>query len=96
MTGSLAAPLNWALPGAMLLLVLAMLLTLVRLLRGPTAQDRVLALDGMYLNGMLLMLVLAMHYQSNVYFEAALLIALFGCVGTTAMAKFLLRGEVIE
>lgn len=88
--------LAWALPLAMAVLALAMLLTLVRLLRGPSAQDRVLALDTMYLNGMLLMLVLGMYYATVHYFEAALLVALFGFVGSTAMAKFLLRGEVIE
>lgn len=86
----------WVLSGAVLILVLAMACTLIRLLRGPAAQDRVLALDCMYLNGMLLMLVLSIVYSSSVYFEAALLIAMFGCVGSTAMAKFLLRGEVIE
>lgn len=88
--------LSWALPLAMALLALAMVFSLVRLLRGPTAQDRVLALDCMYLNGMLLMLVLGIQHGSSHYFEAALLVALFGFVGSTAMAKFLLRGEVIE
>lgn len=60
MTAALSAPLTWALPAAILLLALAMVLTLLRMLHGPTAQDRVLALDCMYLNGMLLVLVLAM------------------------------------
>ena len=55
-----------------------------------------LALDCMYLCGMLLMLVLGLLYGSSNYFEAALLIAVFSFVGSTAMAKFLLRGEVIE
>ncbi len=73
-----------------------MVLCLVRLLKGPAAQDRVLALDCMYLNGMLLMLVLGIYYGSTNYFEAAMLIALLGFVSSTAMAKFLLRGEVIE
>lgn len=86
----------WALSAALFILVLAMACTLTRLLKGPSAQDRVLALDCMYLNGMLAMLVLGILYSSSMYFEAALLIALFGCVGSTAMAKFLLRGEVIE
>ena len=86
----------WVLSVALFMLVLAMSFTLVRLYRGPSAQDRVLALDCMYLNGMLVMLVLGILYGSSMYFEAALLIALFGCVGSTAMAKFLLRGEVIE
>jgi multicomponent K+:H+ antiporter subunit F len=86
----------WALSAALFILVLAMGCTLSRLMRGPSAQDRVLALDCMYLNGMLAMLVLGIMYSSSMYFEAALLISLFGCVGSTAMAKFLLRGEVIE
>ena len=60
------------------------------------AQDRVLALDFIYVNGMLIVLVLGIRYASSMYFEAALLIALFGFVSSTAFAKFLLRGEVIE
>ena len=75
---------------------LAMLLALWRMLRGPAAQDRVLALDCMYLNAMLAMLVLGLMDDSSNYLEAALLIAVLGFVGSTAMAKFLLRGEVIE
>lgn len=75
---------------------LAMVLTLVRLLRGPSAQDRVLALDFLYVNGMLVMLVFGIRFASSMYFVAALLIALFGFVGSAALAKFLLRGEVIE
>ena len=74
----------------------AMVLALVRLLRGPSAQDRVLALDFLYVNGMLVMLVLGIRFASSMYFVAALLIALFGFVSSAALAKFLLRGEVIE
>jgi multicomponent K+:H+ antiporter subunit F len=86
----------WALRLALLLLAAAMLCALARLLIGPAAQDRVMALDCLYIDGMLMMLVLGIVYASNVYFEAAMLIALFGFVGSTAIAKFLLRGEVIE
>lgn len=88
--------LSWALPLALFMLALAMACTLVRLIQGPAAQDRVLALDCMYVNGMLVMLVLGIIYGDGHYFEAALLVALLGFVSTTAMAKFLLRGEVIE
>ena len=88
--------LSWALPIALVLLALAMACSLIRVLRGPSAQDRVLALDCTYLNGMLVMLVLGIYYDSTNYFEAALLIALLGFASSTAMAKFLLRGEVIE
>jgi multicomponent K+:H+ antiporter subunit F len=68
----------------------------VRLLRGPRAQDRVLSLDTLYVNGMLLVLTFGMRTGLDLYFDAALVIALLGFVSTAALAKFLLRGEVIE
>jgi multicomponent K+:H+ antiporter subunit F len=85
-----------AISATLMLYLLAMAIGLLRLLRGPSAQDRVLALDFLYLVGMLVMLVLAIRYDSEMYFEGALLMVLFGFVGSVALAKFLLRGEVIE
>lgn len=76
--------------------ILAMALALLRLVRGPSAQDRVLAMDLICTIAMLVLMLLAIRYRSPMYFEAALLIALFGFVSSAAMAKFLLRGEVIE
>jgi multicomponent K+:H+ antiporter subunit F len=76
--------------------VIAMVLAAVRLIFGPAAQDRVLALDTIYINGMLTLLMLGIRSRSTAYFDMALLIALFGFVGTVALAKFLLRGEVVE
>jgi len=76
--------------------VLAMAVTLSRLFNGPSAQDRILALDYLYVNGMLTILVVGVRYASDIYLEVALLIALFGFVSSSALAKFLLRGEVIE
>ncbi|POY77766.1 K+/H+ antiporter subunit F [Pseudomonas amygdali pv. morsprunorum] len=81
---------------SLLIFALAMVITLLRLLKGSSAQDRVLALDYLYIIAMLMMLVLGIRYASDTYFEAAMLIALFGFVGSFALAKFLLRGEVIE
>lgn len=75
---------------------LASLLVLVRLVRGPRAQDRVFALDLLYVHAMLVVLVTGILHRSDRYFEAALLIALFSFVSSAAMAKFILRGEVIE
>lgn len=88
--------LSWSLFIALACLVLAMACALVRMLCGPSAQDRVLALDCMYTSALLAMLVLGLTYASSAYFEPALLMALFGFVGSTVIAKFLLRGEVIE
>ena len=88
--------LNTFLLVAQALLALAMLFAIFRLLVGPRAQDRVLALDTLYVNAMLLILTFGIRAGDVVYFEAALVIALLGFVSTAALAKFLLRGEVIE
>jgi multicomponent K+:H+ antiporter subunit F len=77
-------------------IAIAMLNGIVRLFIGPAAQDRILAFDSIYMNGMLMLLTLGMSSMSTAYFDMALLIALFGFVGTVALARFLLRGEVIE
>ncbi len=81
---------------AQVMLALAMGLACWRLFRGPRAQDRVLALDSLYLSGMLLMITFGIRTGSLFYFEAALVVGLFSFVATAALAKFLMRGEVIE
>jgi multicomponent K+:H+ antiporter subunit F len=88
--------LELAITATLVLYGLAMALGLLRLLRGPRAQDRVVALDFICIVALLAMLVLAIRYRSATYFEGALLMALFGFLSSSALAKFLLRGEVIE
>jgi multicomponent K+:H+ antiporter subunit F len=73
-----------------------MLLCAIRLLIGPSAHDRVLALDTLWMCGMLLALVLGIRFGTQIYFEVAMLIVLVGFVSTIAIAKFLMRGEIIE
>ncbi|WP_342452524.1 K+/H+ antiporter subunit F [Pararoseomonas baculiformis] len=91
-----ALMLGWAVFLAQLLLVAAMGCATLRLLRGPRAQDRVLALDTLYVIAAMLLLVFGIRTGSPHYFEAALLITLLGFVATAALSKFLMRGEVIE
>lgn len=81
---------------AQLLLALAALVAGWRMLRGPRAQDRVLALDTLSATAMLLFVVTGMRHGSPFFFEAALVIAVLGFVATVALARFLSRGEVIE
>lgn len=88
--------LSWAITFALGCYALASVLVLVRLVRGPRAQDRVFALDLLYFHAVLVLMVMGVQHKSDGYFEAALLIALFGFVSSAAMAKFILRGEVIE
>ncbi len=81
---------------AVAMLAAALLLNLSRLLRGPDVLDRVVALDTAYVNSVGLIILLGVGLDSQAYFEAAILIALMGFVGTVALAKFVLRGDVIE
>lgn len=91
-----AAILLWAITIAQVALGIAMILALIRMIRGPRAQDRVLGLDTLYVNAMLLLLVFGIRTGNTLYFEASLIIAILGFVATVALAKFLMRGEIIE
>lgn len=75
---------------------LSMCLCVYRMAKGPRAQDRILALDALYVSAMLLLLTFGMRTANTVYFEAALIIGMLGFVATVSLAKFLMRGEVIE
>lgn len=88
--------LDWGLGLAQAMLILAMAIAAWRMLRGPRAQDRVLGLDTLYVTGMLAIVVHGMRTGSGLYFEAALIIGMLGFTTSVALAKFLLRGEVIQ
>ncbi len=85
-----------AITAAQVMLGMAMLCATWRMIWGPRAQDRVLGLDTFYTNAMLLLLTFGIQTGRTLYFESAAVIALLGFVGTVALAKFLMRGEVIE
>ena len=81
---------------ALLFLALAMMCAVWRMIIGPRAQDRVLGLDALYVDGMLLLVTLGLRTGTVFFFEAALVVSMLGFVATVALAKFLMRGEVIE
>ena len=78
------------------MVTLAALLNVYRLIKGPDAPDRILALDTLYINAIALIILLGITLKTRMYLESALLIAVMGFVGTVAMAKYLKRGSVIE
>lgn len=88
--------LSWSLLTAQILLGVAMVIASFSMIRGPRAQDRIVSLDALYVNAMLLLLVFGIKTGSTLYFEAALVISLLGFVATLALAKFVMRGEIIE
>jgi multicomponent K+:H+ antiporter subunit F len=84
------------LPWIVLVLAVAMALAGWRLLRGPTLPDRILALDALYVDALALLVVLGLWLGSGVHFELLLLIGLLGFIGTVALAKMLMRGDLVE
>lgn len=81
---------------AIALLAAAMLLCVWRLVRGPSAADRILALDTLYINALALLITLGIRFAEPSYFDAALLIALLGFFGTVALARYRIRGDIID
>ena len=75
---------------------LALLCSGYRLLRGPGLPDRILALDTLYVNTIALLVLFGIQHDTQLLFEAALVVALLGFVGTVALAKYVTRGDVIE
>ncbi len=88
--------LETVLPIAFTLLGFSILFSFLRLIKGPDLPDRILALDTLYINAIALVILLGMHLGSALYFEAALLIAVMGFVGTIGLSKYLLRGDIME
>ena len=74
----------------------AFLLGAFRLVRGPSAPDRILALDTLYINAVAIAILLTVQHDEPAYFEVALLIALIGFVSTVALARFVARGDVMD
>lgn len=88
--------LNFVIPIAMAMMSFAMLLNIYRILRGPDVADRIIGLDTLYINTIALLVLFGIQFKTDVYFEAALLIAMMGFVGTVALCKYVLRGDIIE
>ncbi|TDK24322.1 K+/H+ antiporter subunit F [Luteimonas aestuarii] len=85
-----------AIVSAMALVGIAMLMSLWRLVRGPTAPDRILALDTLYIATIALLVLFGMYLASEVYFEAALIIAMLGFFGTVVLSKYVIRRDIVE
>jgi multicomponent K+:H+ antiporter subunit F len=85
-----------ALPWLIGAFAVALLLNAWRLLRGPGLPDRILALDTLYINACALLVLLGIRFDTELFFEAALVIGMLGFVGTVVLSKFLLRGDIVE
>ncbi|MCO4847290.1 MAG: K+/H+ antiporter subunit F [Yoonia sp.] len=87
---------DWALIIAFVMIAVSQVMAMIRLWIGPSTGDRILALDTMFINAIGLIVLLGIFQGTQIYFEAALIIAMLGFVSTVAYARFVLRGDIIE
>lgn len=92
----LTSLLDWMIISAFVTIGLAQIMAMIRLWIGPSTGDRILALDTMFLNAIGLIVMLGIRQGTQIYFEAAMIIAMLGFVSTVAYARFVLRGDIIE
>jgi multicomponent Na+:H+ antiporter subunit F len=94
----MAAPLllDWALNAALGLLSLALLLTVIRVIIGPTLPDRVMALDMLVAIAIGFIAVLGIKTGQALYADIAIALGLVGFLATVAFARFVLQRRSIE
>lgn len=75
---------------AIILVVLAIVL-LYRIFRGPTAADRICALDALDLLVSLALALYSLYTGRGIYLDIALVVALLGFVGTVFVGRYIER-----
>ena len=81
---------------ALIGLSISIALCVYRLLIGPATVDRLLALDTTATNVLALLVVLSIRLHTDVYLESVLVLAVLSFVGTVAIAKYLMKGKIID
>ncbi|WP_342429394.1 Na(+)/H(+) antiporter subunit F1 [Neobacillus sp. FSL H8-0543] len=81
---------------SLLFLSFAVFATIFRLVKGPSAPDRIQALDALGINLISGVAVFSVILRNTNFFEVILLIGILSFIGTIAFARFIERGVVIE
>ncbi|EOR25676.1 Na(+)/H(+) antiporter subunit F1 [Cytobacillus oceanisediminis] len=82
--------------GSLILLILSILATVYRLVKGPSAPDRIQALDSLGINLIAGVAIFSVLLRNTGFFEVILLIGILSFIGTIAFARYIERGVVIE
>jgi multicomponent Na+:H+ antiporter subunit F len=87
---------NGILIASLIILSLAILACLYRLIKGPSMNDRIMSLDTIGILLLSIIAVLCMLFRTSVYVDIILLIGILTFIGTTALARYIERGDVID
>lgn len=85
--------LDLLLSGAAVLLALAVVLTFVRIVRGPSLADRVVGFDLLAAAAIGIIAIAAVRFGDPIFIDVALLLGLMAFVSTVAFARFLDRKD---
>ncbi len=77
---------------AVVIALVAMVLAVFRMLKGPNVADRVVALDVMTIISISLIVYVSMLAQRIIYLDVAMVYALISFIGVVAIARYLERG----
>lgn len=86
--------LSWTTLIALVLLGLALLVSVIRIIIGPTLADRVLALDLMTVIAMGFVGAIAVRTGLMLYLDIAIALALLGFLATVALARYIISRKV--
>lgn len=84
---------EWVTSSALVVLAISFVLAMIRLVRGPVLEDRVVALDLMSVIAVCIAVVMAIHYRSAELIDVAIVLAVISFIGTVAFANYLEKGE---
>ncbi|SFZ98239.1 Na(+) H(+) antiporter subunit F [hydrothermal vent metagenome] len=75
-----------------IVLLLAMSITMIRFLKGPTLSDRVIAFDVVGIMAVSLLVILSLYFQRSIYLDIALVLGAIGFLGTTVFGRYIEKG----
>ncbi|AGF26455.1 Na(+)/H(+) antiporter subunit F1 [Bacillus sp. NEAU-CP5] len=78
------------------IMAVSTLLYVIRVMKGPTIPDRVVALDGIGINLIAMTALVSILLNTSAFLDIILLLGILSFIGTIAFAKFLEKGEIIE
>jgi multicomponent Na+:H+ antiporter subunit F len=76
----------------LIIICLGIFLSFLRMLKGPTASDRAVAVDTITTTVVALLVLLAFFFKRYIYLDVSLVYSVLAFVGLVAIARFLERG----
>ncbi len=81
---------------SLVFLSFSVLVLIYRIYKGPTAPDRIQALDALSINIISGIAIISVFLRSTAFFEVILLLGILSFIGTIALSRYIERGITIE